>query len=111
MSRLMLGFTLMTTPAVPPEKRNFYAQALLRELAATTLRQWGLRGVEIASLYACGSTDAGRRLLRNKWFTELGEPVSGRVIFELPDVLHSDFHLLKPYQEALAEWKQEQQTN
>ncbi len=39
-------------------------------------------------------------------FTELGEPVPGRVIFELPDVFHSDFHLLHPYQEAFAEWKQ-----
>jgi hypothetical protein len=99
---------LMTTPAVPPEKRNFYAQALLRELALTTLRQWGARGVEIQDLYACGSTDAGRKLLRNRWFRELGEPVPGRVIFELPDVLHSDFHLLKPYQEAFAEWQASQ---
>ena len=97
----------MTTPAVPPEKRNFYAQALLRELATTTLRQWGLRGVDISSLYACGSTDAGRRLLRNKWFTELCEPVPGRVIFEVADVQHSDFHLLKPYQDAFEEWQQE----
>lgn len=98
---------LMTTPAVPPEKRNFYAQAILRELAFTTFKQWGLRGVEIASLYACGSTDAGRRLLRNRWFTELGEPVPNRVIFELPDVLHSDLHLLRTYQEAFREWQQE----
>lgn len=93
----------MTTPAVPPEKRNFYGQALLRELANTTLRQWGLRSIEIRNLYACGSTEAGRKLLRNRWFTELGEPVPGRVIFELPDVLHSDFHLLKPYQEAFTD--------
>ncbi|MFL5591014.1 MAG: hypothetical protein ACJ8DI_25650 [Ktedonobacteraceae bacterium] len=93
---------LMTTPTVPPEKRNFYAQVLLRDLADVTLRQWGMRGVEISNLYACGSTDAGRKLLRNRWFRELGEPVPGRVIFELPDVLHSDFHLLQPYQEAFA---------
>ena len=100
---------LMTTPTVPPEKRNFYAQALLRELAYTTLRQWGLRGVHIASLYACGNSDAGRRLLRNRWFTELGEPVPGRVIFELADVLHSDLVLLQPYQEAFKEWQHEHQ--
>ncbi len=91
---------LMTTPTVPPEKRHFYALAILKELANTALRQWGVRGVEMRNLYACGSTDAGRKLLRNKWFTELGEPVPGRVIFELLDVLHSDFHLLRPYQEA-----------
>src|SRR5947209_1516745 len=41
---------LMTTPTVPPEKRNFYAQAILRDLATTTLRQWGARGVHMASL-------------------------------------------------------------
>lgn len=91
---------LMTTPTVPPEKRHFYALSILKELANASLRQWGDRGVEIRHLYACGSTDAGRKLLRNKWFTELGEPVPGRVIFELLDVLHSDFLLLRPYQEA-----------
>lgn len=98
---------LMTTPAVPPEKRNFYAQVILRELAMNTLREWGARGVEITNLYACGSTDAGRRLLRNRWFKELGEPVPGRVIFELPDVQHSDLQLLQPYQEALAAYQQQ----
>ncbi len=99
---------LMTTPTVPPEKRHFYALAILKELANNALRQLGMRGVEIRDLYACGSTDAGRKLLRNKWFTELGEPVPGRVIFELLDVLHSDFHLLRPYQEAFTQWRQEQ---
>jgi hypothetical protein len=98
----LIVIDFMATPAVPPEKRNFYGQALLRELANTTLRQWGARGIEISKLYACGSTDAGQRLLRNRWFTELSEPVPGRVIFELPDVLHTDFHLLQPYQEAFA---------
>ena len=91
---------LMTTPAVPPEKRHFYALALLKELANRTLREWGARGVEIRSLYACGSTPAGRHLLRNRWFMELGEPVPGRVIFTLPDVLSSAFPVLAPYQEA-----------
>lgn len=97
----------MTTPGVPPEKRNFYGQTLLRELAHTTLHQWGARGIEIARLYACGSTDAGRHLLRNKWFRELGEPEAGRVIFELDDVMHSDLQLLQPYQEAFRAWKGE----
>jgi len=99
---------LMTTPAVPPEKRNFYAQSLLGELAHNTLHMWGRRGVQISNLYACGSTDAGRRLLRNQWFHELGEPVPNRVIFELPDVLHSNLVLLHPYQEGFREWQREQ---
>jgi hypothetical protein len=94
----------MTTPSVAPEKRNFYAQVLLRELATTTMPAWGARGVQIARLYACGSTDAGRHLLRNKWFRELGEPVKGRVIFELDNVQNTDLQLLRPYQEALADF-------
>ncbi len=98
---------LMSTPTVPPEKRHFYALSLLKELANNPLRQWGARGAEIRNLYACGSTEAGRRLLRNRWFTELGEPVPGRVIFELADVLHSDFHMLQPYQEAFTHAKAE----
>ncbi len=98
----------LTTPTVPPEKRNFYAMALLRDLITVTLRQWGSRGFAIRNLYACGSTDAGRKMLRNQVFTELGEPVPGRVIFELPDVLHSSFHLLQPYQEAYLMWEQKQ---
>lgn len=100
----------MTTPGVPPEKRNFYGEALLRELAHVVFPQWGARGVEVRNLYACGSTNAGRKVLRNRWFRELGEPVSGRVIFELPDVLRSDMVLLKPYQEAYAAWKQESES-
>lgn len=97
----------MTTPTVPPEKRNFYGQVLLRELATTTLRQWGLRGVDIRKVYVCGSTDEGRKLLRKRWFTELGEPVPHRVIFELEvQSASEDFDLLKPYREALNEWKE-----
>lgn len=97
----LIVIDFMTTPAVPPEKRHYYGQFLLRELANTTLRQWGSRGIEISRLYACGSTDAGRKLLRNKWFQELGEPVPGRVIFELDDVMHADLQLLQPYQETI----------
>lgn len=95
----------MTTPTVPPEKRNFYGQALLREFATVSLKAWGARGVEISKVYACGSTGAGRNLLRgSRAFGELGEPVPGRVIFEL-DVQRSTLILLHPYKEALAVWK------
>lgn len=105
----LIVIDFMTTPTVPPEKRNYYGQILLRELAHTALQRWGERGVEISRLYVCGSTDAGRKLLRNSLFVELGEPVPGRVIFELPNVLHSHFQLLRPYQEAFAEWQQRQE--
>lgn len=96
----------MTTPTAPPEKRRYYGEVLLSELAHTTLQAWGARGVTITQLYACGSTDDGRKLLRKSgMFRELGEPVKGRVIFEL-DIEHSDLPLLRPYKEALAVWRE-----
>lgn len=91
----------MTTPTVPPEKRKFYGETLLRELAYTAFRNWGARGVELRKIYTCGSTPAGRALLRKSGiFHELGEPVPNRVIFEL-DVALTDSPLLRPYKEAL----------
>lgn len=97
----------MSTPTVPPEKRRFYSEALLRELAYTTFKDWGARGVELRKVYICGSTPAGRALLRGSGvFRELGEPVSGRAIFEL-DVPSSNLALLRPYKEALAAWKEQ----
>jgi hypothetical protein len=97
----------MTTPTVPPEKRKYYGEVLLSEFARTTLKNWGIRGVVISNLYTCGSTDDGRRLLRKSGiFKELGEPVKGRVIFEL-DVEHSNVVLLHPYKEALAAWSEQ----
>lgn len=97
----------MTTPAVPPEKRRYYGEVLLSEFAHTTMRHWGTRGVVINKLYTCGSTDDGRKLLRKSGiFRELGEPVPGRVIFEL-DIEQSDFVLLHPYKEALAAWSEQ----
>lgn len=97
----------MSTPTVPPEQRKFYSETLLRELAYTTFRGWGSRGVELRKVYTCGSSTSGRALLRgNSVFRELGEPVPGRAIFEL-DVATTDFKLLRPYKEALAAWKEQ----
>jgi len=104
----------MTTPAVPPEKRKFYGETLLHEFSNTTLRSWGARGVIIGKLYTCGSTNDGRRLLRkNNVFRELGEPVPGRVIFEL-DLLSQlerednlALTLLHPYRETLSAWREQ----
>lgn len=96
----------MTTPTVPPEKRRYYGEILLSEFARTTLRGWGAKGVTITKLYACGSTDDGRKLLRKSgMFKELGEPAKGRVIFEL-DIERSDLLLLHPYKEALTMWRE-----
>lgn len=73
------------------------------------LKEWGKQGIEIVSIHACGSTDLGRSILRNAEFAELGEPVRGRVIFEL-DVQSSPLKLLQPYKEALAQWRAKQQS-
>lgn len=100
----------MRTPAAPPEKRRGYPIEFLRNFSDKTLRGWGARGIEISKLYTCGSTDDGRRLLRGSDFVELGEPVKGRVIFEL-DINKPTPHLdklLEPYRANLAAWKEQQ---
>lgn len=99
----------MSTPAVPPEKRSFYSWVLLRDFAVVTLKLWGARGVEIRKIYACGSTQYGRRLLSHSGFVKLGEPIPGRVIFELDiEAAHPNIKLLRPYKEALAAYKDSQ---
>lgn len=96
---------VMTTPTVPPEKRTFYAEVLLRAFATIPLRDLGARGVELSKVYTYGNTDAGRALLRKSGvFKEVDEPVPGRIIFEM-DVEITDFILLRPYRDALAAWK------
>ncbi len=93
----------MTAPVADAERRAWYGRQLLVRVA-DQFRVWGSQGVEIMSVHACGATEAGRRILRRSGFIELGEPVPGRVIFEL-DVVHIDWKLLRPYKQALEEWQ------
>lgn len=93
----------LSLPIAPPKRRSAYAMQLLLNLAVL-LKEWGSQGIDIATIHACGSTDLGRSILRNAHFRELGEPVSGRVMFEL-DIQSSDLKPLQPYKQALAAWK------
>lgn len=95
----------MTAPVEFPERRGMYGTQLLMGLSKQ-LKEWGAQGVEILSVHACGSTESSRHNLRSAGFTELGEPVPGRVIFEL-DVTSSLLKLLQPYKEAFATWQRE----
>jgi hypothetical protein len=106
-SRLhLIIIDFMTAPVADPERRTQYAMQLLLSLALQ-LKEWGSQGIEILSIHACGSTESGRHNLRSAGFTESGEPVPGRVIFEL-DVAASSLKLLQPYKEAFAAWQRKQ---
>lgn len=94
----------MTAPVESDERRTLYATQLLMHLAQQ-FAHWGEKGVEILSVHASGGTDLGRRILRSAGFHEIGEPVPGRVIFEL-NVSSSSLKLLRPYKAALAAWQQ-----
>ncbi|MBA2395833.1 MAG: hypothetical protein H0V70_24155 [Ktedonobacteraceae bacterium] len=98
----------MTAPIENAERRRLYATQLLMHLAFQ-LKEFGDQGVEILSIHASGGTEAGRRILHSAGFKELGEPVPGRVIFEL-DVQSSSLKLLQPYKKAFAEWRREHVT-
>ena len=93
----------MTTPLAPNNKRKQYAQRLFAELA-DLLASWASRGIEIASIYACGGTPDGRQILESAKFTYLGEPRANRHIYEL-DIVTSGMKLLKPYKDAYNTWK------
>lgn len=96
---------MMTSPNASPDQRERYALDLLKGIAMQ-LATWANQGIEIKSVHAAGITDQGRAILRGAGFTELGEPVTGRVIFEL-DVWNAPLHLLAPYQQALADWQRQ----
>jgi hypothetical protein len=94
----------MTTTAAPHSKRERYAYWLLGYLAET-LAEWGSRGIEIVTVYASAGTEAGQHIVETGGFQFIGEPVPGRKIYSL-DVASSQLRMLRPYQEALAKYKQ-----
>ncbi len=94
---------MLTTTLVPMDKRNRYAMRLLLGMT-DVLEAWGKQGVEIVKLHANGGSVYGRRLLETAGFTKLGERENNRVIYEL-DMISSDLQMLRPYKEALAEYK------
>jgi hypothetical protein len=96
----------ITTPLAPLNRRRFYAQRLFFGVMEV-FAEMAKRGIEIATIYACGGTPDGREILDRAHFTYLGEPRPNRHIYEL-DVATSDFPLLIPYKEALTRYREEQ---
>ncbi|HEY4036747.1 MAG TPA: hypothetical protein VGL94_22550 [Ktedonobacteraceae bacterium] len=94
---------MMTTPLVPVNRRTQYAMHLFFNLS-NLLVEWAKQGIEITNVLANGGTLEGRRLLETAGFTKLGERENHRIIYEL-DVTESELQLIKPYKEALAEYK------
>lgn len=94
----------MTTTNAPITKREYYASVLLRRFGSQTLVEWGNRGIDIQTIDACGGFEFGKRILRNAGFVSLGIKNNSREIFHL-DVGQSDLLPLKPYKDAIANWK------
>ena len=99
---------MITTPTVPPDKREHYGMRLLMGIA-DKLREWGDRGVHIISVHASGSTEQGRKILATAGFQKIAE-LGNRFIFEL-DITNSSLKLLKPYKDAFAQWQKEHTTS
>lgn len=99
---------MITTPTVPPDKREHYGMRLLMGIAEK-LREWGERGVNIISVDASGSTVQGRKILETAGFQKIAE-FGNRFIYEL-DVTNSPLKLLKPHKEAFAQWRKKQTTS
>jgi hypothetical protein len=102
---------MMTTTKVTLDTRHRYASYLLRHLVTTTLVEWASRGIDIATVDACAGTEDGERILKRSGFTFAGRFNMGheeRDMYHL-DIDASPLPLLRPYKQALAEWKQEHQ--
>jgi hypothetical protein len=93
----------MTTTCTARDKRIRYASLLLGNLTKVTFVDWANRGIDIASIHACGGTDDGRRILKRAGF-ELVGTLGERDIYCL-DVDGSELPLLREYKATLGEWK------
>jgi hypothetical protein len=54
-------------------------------VAALIRTRLSAQGIELLSVHASGGIESGHCILRSAGFKELGEPVPGRVIFELDE--------------------------
>src|SRR5258708_18616408 len=94
---------MMTTTKVTLDQRYRYASYLLRDFGQITLKGWAERGVDIATIDACGGTEDGERILKRAGFEYLGK-CDERDMYHL-DIDTSDLPLLKVYKENLDKWK------
>lgn len=96
---------MMTTTKITLDQRHRYASYLLRDFGRITLKQWGERSVDIATIDACAGTEDGERILKRAGFELLGT-YDERDMYHL-DIDKSDLPLLKEYKKTLAAWQQE----
>lgn len=104
---------LATLTNAPPERRNRYAAYLLHSLSHQ-LTQWGMQGIDIKSIDACGGTLEGKRILTKAGFTFTGtykipsinksDVLVDRDMYHI-EVEESDLVLLQQYKQALNDWK------
>jgi hypothetical protein len=97
---------IMTTTKVTLDQRHRYAATLLRNFAKTTLREWAMRGVDIATVDAHAGSEEGEKLLRQAGFRMSSSERHEHKAYHL-DVDTSDAYFLSEYKELLAQWKRQ----
>ena len=97
---------IMTTTKVTFDQRHRYAAILLRNFAKITLREWSMRGIDIATVDARAGSDEGENLLQQAGFSLSHSDDHAHETYHL-DVDASDAHFLREYKELLTKWKQQ----
>ncbi|HYU76848.1 MAG TPA: hypothetical protein VEL31_29625 [Ktedonobacteraceae bacterium] len=97
---------IMTTTKVTLDQRHRYAATLLRNFTKITLREWAMRGVDIATVDARAGSDEGEKLLRQAGFRISSSDNHEHKAYHL-DIDASDAYFLREYKELLAEWKRQ----
>lgn len=93
----------ITTPRAPANRRKSYAASLLIGMSEELVK-WGHKGIEIASIHACGGTPDGVSILEHAGFKYLGEPQPRRRMYGL-NIADSDLQPIERYRDALSEYK------
>jgi hypothetical protein len=96
----------LTTPGVEPIKRSSYAAYMISKFIEI-VTEMGCRGVEFNKLYGMSRTPSGIRLLKSAGFQIINQYDSGTITFEL-DVANSNARVLRGYNEAFQQWKEQQ---
>jgi len=98
---------MITSPMIPLGKRTYYGRRLLVGLLRK-LVEMGKQGIQITKIYAGSGpkTPLGLRIINEAGFKEIYRRGEGKVMSEL-DVMNSDEPILRAYQEAVKQWKQQ----
>jgi hypothetical protein len=96
---------MMTTTRVTLDQRHRYASDLLNNFSHRTLVEWGMRGVDIATIDACAGTEDGERILKRAGFKYTGKH-DEREMYRF-DIDESNLKILQPYKTALAQWREQ----